>query len=201
MSLPCHVIYTVPISIQAHLGDIWEQTPEFVPAIRVNRGSYVSEEAARDGRAALEEVVTRRLRHAAVDSQALFGSPELLQRMIDVSGGHISDLLLLVREALLEAQTDDVDQLSAEHVRRSIRNRSMEYNRLLETKHLETLYSIEQLHTSANNDGYRDLIFKRLALEYVLGEASFVAVHPLVAASPPYQAWKGTTGHPTESPR
>jgi hypothetical protein len=27
----------VPISIQAHLGDIWEQTPEFVPAIPVSR--------------------------------------------------------------------------------------------------------------------------------------------------------------------
>jgi hypothetical protein len=155
-SVPCHVIYTVPISIRANLGDIWEQSPEFLPAIPVNRLPDIDQKFPEAGRQALREVVARRLAFADVAANQLWTNSALLERMIDVSGGHISDLLLLVREAALEAQADDAQLIAAQHVDRSIRNRSLEYRRLIEDRYLELLVRIDQLKSSLNSDLYRD---------------------------------------------
>jgi hypothetical protein len=190
-SVPCHVIYTVPISIQANLGDNWEQSPEFVPAIPVNKLPGVDDRYAEAGQQALAEVVNRRLRQRGTSVDKLFSNPALLERLIEVSGGHISDLLLLVRDAVLEAQTDGAQALTESHIRRSIRSRAREYTRLIETKYLDILVTIDEFKTTqSNSNEYRELIFKRLALEYSCGTDTRVDLHPLVAASDAYRRYK-----------
>ncbi len=188
-SLPCHIIYTVPISIQVPLGDIWEQTPEFVPAVPVNSSSRVLEQVAADGRAKLKEVVLRRLAVLNQTFEDIFSDEKQLERLIDASGGHISDLLLLVREAILEAQTDSADRISENHVQRSIRNRAREYRALIEGEYLETLVRIDEYKTTVNSDTYRELIFKKLVLEYICGMEATIDLHPLVAASDAYMSY------------
>jgi hypothetical protein len=190
-SLPCHLIVTVPISIQANLGDSWEQSPEFVPAIPVNRLLGCDERYSLAGRAALREVVERRLSALGTSVDELFGAPELLDRLIDVSGGHIADLILLVREAVLEAQTDTVERIDEPHIKRSTLRRALEYTRLIETKYLETLAAVDELKASpSSSEEYRELIFKRLVLEYICGVESRVDLHPLVAAADAYRRWR-----------
>lgn len=187
-SIPCHVIYTVPVSIPQNLGDIWEQSPEVVPAIPVNSLPGVNDAYPLAGRRALEDVVERRLKQKGTTIDELFADRSLLERLIDVSGGHISDLLLLVREAVLEAQTSDDARLEKTHTDRSILGRALEYTRLIESKYLSTLAIIDQLKTAqSNSDEYRELVFKRLVLEYVCGTDSRVDLHPLVAASEAYR--------------
>ena len=188
-AIPCHVIYTVPISIKANLGDIWEQTPEFVPAIPVSTSSRIPEEVAREGRAKLEEVVLRRLKVLEKNFDDIFSDTNQLQRLIDASGGHISDLLLLVREAILEAQTDGAEKISESHIQRSIRNRAREYRALIEGDYLETLIRIDELKTTVSSDTYRELVFKKLVLEYISGMESVIDLHPLVAASDAYRSF------------
>lgn len=190
-SVPCHVIYTVPISIQANLVDIWEHSPEFVPAVPVNTLAGVDDEKSpAAGRAALKEVVRRRLQREGIEIEDLFVDPSLLDELISVSGGHISDLLLLVREAVLEAQTVEADCLTHNHIVQSIRGRAREYSRLIESKYLPTLLTVDQLKTQPqNSDEYRQLIFRRLVLEYDYGTKSHVDLHPLVAASDAYLRW------------
>lgn len=189
-AVPCHVIYTVPISIQANLGDSWEQSPEFVPAVPVNKLPGIDDSYPMAGRRALEEVVNRRLRQQGTTIDGLFSDRSLLEQLIDVSGGHISDLLLLVREAVLEAQTDGVELLTTSHIHRSILRRTLEYKRLIESKYLETLATIDELKTASNSDEYRELVFKRLVLEYICGTETRVDLHPLVAASDAYRRWR-----------
>jgi hypothetical protein len=143
-----------------------------------------------DGRKALQEVVERRLRQQKTSIEELFASPPLLRDLIDASGGHISDLLLLVREAVLETQTEGLEKISESHVQRSIRTRAREYTRLIESKYLETLVAVDQFKIAlSNNDLWREVIFKRLALEYVCGNDSRVDLHPLVAASDAYRRY------------
>jgi len=186
--VPCHVIYTVPISISVNLGDIWEQTPEFLPAILVNKLPDTEDHHAQSGRAKLKEVVGARLAQQDANCATPFSDAALLDRLITFSGGHISDLILLVREAVLEAQSDEAAQVSAEHVNRSIRRRAQEYTRLIETKYLQILGDIDQTKTApAGGDEYREIIFKRLALEYLIGNDDRVDLHPLVAGSEAYR--------------
>jgi len=190
-SIPCHVIYTVPISIQANLGDTWEQTPEFVPAIPVNELPGIDDKYPEAGRKALMEVVARRLRQQGVTIENVFTPPSHLSDLVRVSGGHISDLLLLVRDAVLEAQTDEVETITEPQIRKSIRSRAREYTRLIESSYVPTLIAIDEYKTTQSNSGeYRELIFKRLALEYSCGTDTRVDLHPLVAASDAYRRYK-----------
>jgi len=190
-SVPCHVIYTVPISIPINLGDSWEQNPEFVPAIPVNKLPEIDDAYHLAGRKALEEVVDRRLKLHQTSIDELFQERSLFERLLMASGGHISDLLLLVRNAVLEAQTDEVERLSASQINRSIRDRNLEYTRLIESKYLSILAAIDDSKTpQAANEVYRELIFKRLILEYVCGTENRVNLHPLVAASDAYRKWR-----------
>ncbi|HZH30563.1 MAG TPA: hypothetical protein VEY11_07345 [Pyrinomonadaceae bacterium] len=190
-AVPCHVIYTVPLSIAVNLGDNWEQSPVFVPAVPVNQLPGVEDAYPKDGRDAMQRVVECRLNEKQTKVEELFADPSLLNHLIDVSGGHISDLLLLVREAVLETQIDGADKVAEVHINRSIRSRALEYTRLIESNYLDTLWNIDQHKTAqSNNDVYRAVIFKRLALEYICGNDNRVDLHPLVAATEVYRRHK-----------
>jgi hypothetical protein len=193
LSVPCHVIYTVPISIPENLGDIWKQSPEVIPAIPVTQLPGIDDRCPEAGRVALREVVTRRLRQNGTKMEELFSDEKLLEQLIGVSGGHISDLLLLVHDAVLEAQTDGAGNLEARHISRAVRRRAQEYTRLIESKYLPILATIDRFKTSqSNSEEYRQLIFKRLVLEYVCESETRVDLHPLVAASSAYRNWTST---------
>lgn len=190
-AVPCHVIYTVPLSIAVNLGDNWEQSPVFVPAVPVSQLPGIEDDYPKDGRDAMQRVIERRLNEEKTKIEELFVDPDLINRLIDVSGGHISDLLMLVREAVLEAQIAEADKITEIHVNRSIRSRALEYTRLIESSYLETLRNIDYFKTAqSNNDVYRAVIFKRLALEYICGNDNRIDLHPLVAASEVYRRHK-----------
>lgn len=191
-AVPCHVIYTVPLSISVNVGDVWEQAYEFVPAIPVTTLPGVPDDYPREGRKALREIVTRRLAQHDSTIDQLFSPPDMLDNLIGVSGGHISDLLLLVREAVLEAQTEEAERVEQIYVNRSVRSRALEYTRLIESSYLDTLLEIDRFKTAqSNNSVYREVIFKRLALEYVCEKDNRVDLHPLVAASEAYRRHRG----------
>lgn len=191
-SLPCHVIYSVPISIQANLGPDWGNSPEFVPAIPVNTLAGTDALYAEEGRRLLSEVVERRLRQFELSIDQFFADGALFERLVSASGGHISDLLLMVRDALVEAQIDERERIAEPDVERAILTRALEYNRLIESSHLPVLSEIAQTQLRpANGDLYRELVSRRLTLEYLCGDEIRVDLHPLVAASDAYRRWHG----------
>ncbi len=199
-AVPCHVIYTVPLSIAVNLGDFWEQSSVFVPAIPVNELPGIEDEYPKKGRAAMREIVKARMRQQNVKIEEIFAAPELLNQLIDSSGGHISDLLLLIRGAVLEAQIDEVGKVTLDHANQSIHSRALEYTRLIEGDYLDILFNIDSFKTAqSNSDIYRAVISKRLALEYICGNNSRVDLHPLVSASDIYRRHKDSkkTDDPT----
>ncbi len=123
-SVPSHVIYTVPLSIAVNLGDVWEHNPAFVPAIPINVMPGIESSYAQEGRRALREAVDRRLGQAGTTLESLFDDPSLLEKLISASGGHLSDLLILMREAILEILTDESTRVEQSHVIRAIRIRA-----------------------------------------------------------------------------
>lgn len=190
-SVPCHVIYTVPISIQANLGADWGRGPEFVPAIPVNALDGIEKTYTVEGRRALAEVAACRLGQYDLSIDAFFETPALFERLVSVSGGQISDLLLLVREAVLSAQLGDRERLSERDVHAAVLTRAIEYTNLIQSDYLAVLSEIAQAQTRpANNDLYRQIVSRRLALEYICGDEIRVDLHPLVAASDAYRRWQ-----------
>jgi hypothetical protein len=190
-SVPCHVVYTVPISIQANLGADWGRGPEFVPAIPVNALGGIDAAYVTEGRNALAEVAGRRLGQYGLTIAAFFEDPALFERLVSVSGGQISDLLLLVREAVLSAQLGTRERLAEIDIDAAILSRAIEYTNLVKSDFLSVLSEIAQAQTRpASNDLYREIVSRRLALEYLCGDEIRVDLHPLVAASDAYRRWR-----------
>ncbi|HEX8273672.1 MAG TPA: hypothetical protein VF615_13635 [Longimicrobiaceae bacterium] len=190
-SPPCHIIYSVPISIQANLGPDWGNSPEFVPAIPVNQLFDIDATYAEHGRRLLAEVVDRRLAPYGLTIDEFFESRALFENLVSISGGHISDLLLMIRDALVEAQIDERERLNKADMERAILTRALEYSRLIESIHLPVLSEIAQTQLRpANGEVYRELVSRRLTLEYLCGDDIRVDLHPLVAASDAYRRWQ-----------
>jgi hypothetical protein len=189
-SIPCHVIYTVPISTSANLADHWEHSSEFVPAVPINALPGIDQAYASAGRALLKEVIVKRIEKEGHQLGEVFESELLIEGVIDASGGHISDLLILVREAVLQTQIENKSRIGKMEINQAIRDRLRDYTALIEAKYLKVLTEIEQLNTCAASSEYRELVFKRLVLEYISESRTIVDLHPLVKISEPYQKWQ-----------
>jgi len=74
-AVPCHVIYTVPLSIAVNLGDNWEQSPVFVPAVPVNQLPGIEDDYPKEGRDAMQRIVECRLNEKEAKLEELFADP------------------------------------------------------------------------------------------------------------------------------
>jgi hypothetical protein len=121
-----HLVYTVPPWLR-HRAPGAVRLEKMLPCIKVrtvppgpNGGDRVEA-----GFKALHEILLRRFTDAGLDR--FFGEREangerpLLSQLIDASGGHIRDLLLLAREAIIRAITLPIDQNTLDHVFNDIR--------------------------------------------------------------------------------
>ncbi|MGH9839922.1 MAG: hypothetical protein ACREEM_14155 [Blastocatellia bacterium] len=190
-SVPCHVIYTVPLSIAVNLTSMWEQSPAFVPAVPISALPGIVVGFAQDGRRALREAVDLRLRKEATDVKSFFADPTLLDVLIDSSGGHLSDLLLMIRDAVLNAQTDESARIEQNHIKLAISALAREHSRLVEREYLDTLVEVDRFkQRPSNSDLYRAIIARRLVLEYICGNDDRADLHPLTAVSAAYRRHK-----------
>lgn len=121
--LECHVIYTVPISLvyserATRLEDNYDK-PDVLPMVMVrNQDGSINT----DGIAKLREVIAKRIElidpklAQALDTQ-VFDSAATLERLCLMSGGHVRNLMQLIRTAL--DWTDELP-ITAEAVQRAI---------------------------------------------------------------------------------
>lgn len=101
------LILTAPLILYAEpefntLNDFFEAV--IVPNVSVGPADV-------DGRAFLRRLVQRRLALCGLQEEAVF-DPNLLDRLIEASGGNIRQLMVLIREAVLEAEYTDTQRIS-----------------------------------------------------------------------------------------
>jgi len=172
----CHAIYTVPITLLSdrNVNNVFEFT-EVIPMVKVahqdaDRSPYQA------GREKLYEVIARR-----VDVDALFQPPNLLWRLIDFGGGHVGELLSLIRYAL-----DYTDAVIGEmQVERAVRRVINMKDRLVSEDNLSSLVDIYQKQEADVKHAH--LLYNLLALEY-MNDKRWADVHPAVRANPRFQA-------------
>ncbi|MCX7112428.1 MAG: AAA family ATPase [Proteobacteria bacterium] len=171
-SLHCHILYTVPINLIfiVALGNLFNDI-FVIPMVDTNKTL---------GREKLHEVVARR-----VDIEKVFASPELVDRLIEMSGGAVRDLMRLVR---LACQNTD-ETITAADVDRAIRALIREYDRLVKEDYIPLLKKVNE---SKRVDGsFADLLGLRVIHEYQNGDR-WADLHPAVRAIP----WIGRALNP-----
>ena len=166
--LNCHIIYTIPISMvyssrAADLRDIYGD-PQVLPMIMVQAPDDGETDAA--GLAKITEIIKKRIEPFAPNANLeteIFSSAEGLLRLCLMSGGHVRNLMLLVRSAI-----DHIDSLpiTEKAIQRGITQARDTYRRTVEQDEWELLAKVTESKQIDNDDRYRKLLFNRCVLQY-----------------------------------
>jgi len=182
--LNCHIIYTIPISMvyssrASDLRDIYGD-PQILPMVMVQTRDGEKDLA---GIAKIIEIITKRINLPDTDLVTdIFGSAEGLQRLCLMSGGHVRNLMLLVRSAI---DYIDVLPITEKAIQRSITQARDTYRRTVEQDEWELLAKVADSKLIDNNEDYRKLLFNRCVLQYAYFDTDgefqpWYDVHPLI---------------------
>ncbi len=160
----CHLVYTVPISLafNANLRDVFDIF--VIPMVKTDV----------EGLAKLTEIIARR-----VNVEVVFESPELLQRLVCLSGGVVRDLMHLMR---LASDTDAV-KIGVDEIEYACKTLIKDYDRTLRDADIAALRQVYQEQRVQADKCFERLLNLRTVLEYENG-GRWAAVHPAVLAIP-----------------
>ncbi|MFA7242286.1 MAG: hypothetical protein WC091_19415 [Sulfuricellaceae bacterium] len=161
----CHIVYTMPISLgfNANLGNDFDNIL-VIPMVKTTA----------DGMACLHQVIARRMAIAQV-----FEPPELVDRLTQLSGGVMRDLMRLIR---LATDTGG-DKITGDEVAYAETTLIREYDRLLRDQEFPQIKWVNENHRVTGEEVYARMLNLRLILEYQNGER-WADLHPAVTRIP-----------------
>jgi AAA ATPase domain len=185
-ALDCHLVYTIPISMvhsnrAAELGNNYNN-PQVLPMIMVRKPSGEIHQA---GLAKMKEVIEKRAKQVAPDlslETEWFDTKETVEKLCLMSGGHVRNLLLMLQEAINQA--DDLP-ITAKAVQRAITNTRDVYRKTPGKDDWSILAKVSVSRRILNDKEHRELLFNRCILEYHYYDDDeekqvWYDVHPLI---------------------
>ena len=191
-ALDCHLIYTVPISLlysnrAADVANIYGNT-QVLPMIMVQTPEN---EPYQRGINKVMEILQKRL--SLIDPSLsivhMFEQREALEKLCLMSGGHVRNLLLLMKEAIKYTNSLPIPNRA---LQRSISELRNTYRNTVFSNEWEALARVYQSKQIENDQLYRGLLFNRCILEYRYlngdGESQvWYDVHPLIKGIKEFQ--------------
>jgi hypothetical protein len=190
--LDCHLVYTVPISFlySNRATDVANTygNPQVLPMIMVTTPDNEISQAGIDK---LIEVLQKRLERVneKLSIFDMFEEEEALKQLCLMSGGHVRNLLLLMKEAIKYTETLPITNRA---LQRSISELRTNYRNTVYANQWEALAKVYASKEIDNESLYRDLLFNRCILEYRYlnskGECiTWYDVHPLIKGIKEFQ--------------
>ncbi|PSN13844.1 hypothetical protein C7293_14180 [filamentous cyanobacterium CCT1] len=136
--LHCTVIYTVPISV-IYSGNNYANVfgdLNVMPMVNIYQFDRDQAELAHnpDGLTAMVTLINKR-----IDTERLFETPDVLLELVRLSGGHVRQLMQLIRTACLNAKNS---QISATDVERAAAKEQNHFERFIPSDHYPVLVDI-----------------------------------------------------------
>lgn len=181
-ALRCHVVYTLPISMvyspkATALLNIFGRDPAVLPMVKV---ASQDDSDNSDGMEALRKIILKRLNVAGITQwMSAFDSLDTWNYLCRMSGGHLRNLLILIRSACTAAGTLPLNRRVIEQAVRGISN---DFERALNhPDFFKTLRTIDQTKELPGSKDDQMLLYNLSVLEYLNGEVWYV-VNPAVKA-------------------
>lgn len=194
--LKCHVIYTVPISLvysdkATDLRDLYGDVVT-LPMVMVRTSSGKPYEA---GEEKLKELIAKRVKlfDQTKDLVPDIFEEQALSRLMEMCGGHMRNLMLLVQSAI-----DYIDELpiTLKAMSRAIA-KAREQLRLVpevndDINHWEVLKTVAKTKKIENAPQYQQLLFNRCILQFCEDDEegnarAWYDVHPLLTETPEFK--------------
>ncbi len=190
--LDCHLVYTVPISMlysnrAADVANIYGNS-QVLPMIMVQTPDN---QLYQRGIQKVTELLQKRL--SLIDPNLsivdMFEQREALDRLCLMSGGHVRNLLLLMKEAIIYTDTLPIPTRALQRSISELRNTYRNTVFVNEWQALAKVYHSKQIE---NDPLYRGLLFNRCILEYRYldkeGESqTWYDIHPLIKGIKEFQ--------------
>lgn len=181
----CHLVYTIPISLAySHQENaIKASYGGHVPVIPMTKTATPPPQSRPydPGVAKFREIITKRLTKAGATEADLFVNDAVREKLIHLSGGQPTELMTLVREAIV---TQDLP-VRAQSLARAEREGQREYARQLRGEHWPIIEAVGKtghfVPTAENERLFRELLEGRSVLVYENGD-EWYGLNPMVAA-------------------
>ncbi|MCG8366129.1 MAG: P-loop NTPase fold protein [Pseudanabaenales cyanobacterium] len=192
-NLDCHLVYTIPISmVYSNRANDLKDTygnPELLPMIMVQ---LPNGELYEPGFNKVKQVIANRVNPFAPEADLetdIFDSADTLQKLCLASGGHVRELLLLMKEAL--NWVDDLP-IPAKAIRRAITETRDTYRRTVEKEQWSALANVAKSLSIENDETHRSLLFRSCLMEYRYFDdhdemQCWYDVHPLIKKIPEFK--------------
>jgi hypothetical protein len=189
--LNCHVVYTIPLVLRfsnalGRLMNRFGREPQALPMVPVQVRSGGE---CKEGMAQLQQMVLARAFPDANRVERVnlipevFDSPDTLERLCRVSGGHVRNLLVLVSRCL---ERDD-PPLSRNCIEGVIRQRRNELTLAITEDEWELLRQVAQQKTLRGEERYQTLVRDMFVFEYRDSEGSWFDINPILAEAKEFQ--------------
>ncbi|MBD2341103.1 ATP-binding protein [Calothrix sp. FACHB-156] len=184
--LNCHLVYTVPISLvysnrAAELQDIYADVPQILPMVMVHNPHNKPYDR---GLNKVKELLQKRINLIEINISIMdmFQSSNDLEELCLMSGGHIRNLILLMKEAIKYADKLPIPTMSVKRAISEVRNT---YQNTAYANEWEILGKVHLSKAIENDQEHRGLLFNRCILQYRYldedGKAkSWYDVHPIM---------------------
>ncbi|OYE03092.1 P-loop NTPase fold protein [Nostoc sp. 'Peltigera membranacea cyanobiont' 232] len=182
--LQCHMIYTVPISmVYSDRATILEDRFGLIQSLPMIMTHTPDGREYQRGIDKLKELIERRIQLISnkLTLSQVFEDEKILKNLCLMSGGHVRNLVLLIRTALERTLTLPVSEKTAQRAITEMRNT---YRKAINENEWQILAKVYLSKEKSNNYDYHKLLFHRCILEYHLIEAYNIKpwynIHPLI---------------------
>ncbi len=183
--LRCHLVYTMPLALKfsndyGNLTQRYEE-PKVLPMVPIQ---YRDGSECTEGVSLLKQMVLARAFPELSEGDRLahitelFDSPESLDRLCRVSGGHVRDLLRLLNDWVKKGRQLPLSGQVLEDVIRSRRN---EMTLPISSEEWEMLRQVKERKKVSGDKDYQTLIRSRLVFEYRDRTDSWFDINPILA--------------------
>ncbi|MEA5470964.1 hypothetical protein [Spirulina sp. 06S082] len=175
--LHCTLVYTVPISV-LRSGNVSNSfgSPTVMPMVNIYRFEQDRNDLEYDdkGLNAVEQLIEKR-----VDIDAVFESREQLRELAKISGGHVRQLMQMMRRSCLIANTRKHAKIMAEDVEYVAKQEQFNFERFTPDEHYPILAKVCRDKDLDKDEIYQKMLFNVSILEYQ-GETRWNYPNPLV---------------------
>ncbi len=163
--LHCNIIYTVPISVLCSPKGINNTfgNPHLVPMVNIYQYKrHISElEHNQNGLEAIAKLIRKR-----VDVEAVFSSEQELIELAKASGGHVRQLMQMMRTACYTAATRKHQKIEAEDVVYAIKQERFNFERFIPEEHYSLLAEVCFNKNITKDETGQLMLFNTSVLEY-----------------------------------
>lgn len=183
--LNCHTVFTVSIEMFYSPRNIAVVFPlsEMLPNVKL-RESKSNPKPYDSGITALRQIIAKRW-----NLSQLLADLSITEEIIRLSGGSVTQLIALMREAVLSAQGRSLSVVDAEAVQEAAISVQQDFERSLFPEDYALLAKTAASHTILRTAEYLRLLWTRAILEYN-GDEIWHNVNPLIESIDEFQAAK-----------